>query len=322
MLKNKKILFSAFLLTTLLTVTACGQSVKAFTPGEIPGETPQEESFNLTIPHELGETKLTKRPEKVVVFDYGLLDLLDNLQVDVAGLPKATLPEFLKTYDGEAYADLGTLKEPDFEAVYNLAPDLILISTRTAAAYEELSKIAPTVYIAVDNADYMGSVEKNLTLLGEIFGKEAEAKTLASTFQEKISTMKEKVSALQENALIILANEGTLSAYGAVSRFGLIHHALGYQEADQGIEASTHGQSVTFEYILEKNPENLFVIDRSKVVGGQVDAVSTVENDILKQTDAFKNGKIFYLNPEVWYITAGGFTSTQLMLEDMEAALK
>ena len=53
-----------------------------------------------------------------------------------------------------------------------------------------------------------------------------------------------------------------MSAYGPNSRFGLVHDVLGYKAVDEKIDVSTHGQNITFEYIVEKNPDVLFVIDR------------------------------------------------------------
>lgn len=276
----------------------------------------------IPVTHELGEVKVPLNPQRVVVFDYGILDQLDQLEVPVVGLPKATLPSFLSSYDAGDYADVGTLKEPDFEAVHALNPDLILISTRTQAAYEELSRIAPTVYITVDSADYLNSLETNAALIGSFFNKEAAARAEVAALKERAEAIRSRVTPMSETALIILANDGSLSAYGKVSRFGLIHHALGFAEADTAIEASTHGQNVTYEYILKKNPQHLFVIDRAKVVGGEINAGKAMDNDIIRQTRAHADDRIHYLDAEVWYITAGGFTGTGLMLDEIEALLQ
>jgi iron complex transport system substrate-binding protein len=132
-----------------------------------------------------------------------------------------------------------------------------------------------------------------------------------------VEEITEKVAEKDENALVVLANDGSLSAYGRVSRFGIVHNTLGFKEADENIEEATHGMSITYEYILEKNPENLYVIDRAAVVGGETDASAAMDNDIIKETEAFKNGKIHYLNPEVWYITSGGFTGTGIILDEI-----
>lgn len=119
----------------------------------------------------------------------------------------------------------------------------------------------------------------------------------------------------------MLANEGKVSAYGAGSRYGFIHDVFGFKAADEKIEASTHGQSITFEYILEKNPGILFVIDRTAAVGGEVGAKETIENELVKKTDAFKNGKIIYLDGTNWYLSGGGLQSMKSMIDEVRSAL-
>lgn len=328
-MKNKKnIIVSALLLSAAMVLSACGSSAKADEPNETPETSVEsvkgpEESGEMTITHELGEVTLPKNPEKVIVFDYGLLDIMDNVGVEVIGLPMGNIPSFLEKYNDESkYANVGTLKEPDFEKIFELSPDVIFISGRTVEAYEELSKIAPTVYLTVNSEDYMSSVEDNAALIGELFGKESEVEKNISTLKAKVEEITEKVAEKDENALVVLANDGSLSAYGKVSRFGIIHNTLGFKEADENIEEATHGMSITYEYILEKNPQNLYVIDRAAVVGGETDASAAMDNDIIKETEAFKNGKIHYLNPEVWYITSGGFTGTGIMLDEISESLE
>ena len=47
-----------------------------------------------------------------------------------------------------------------------------------------------------------------------------------------------------------------------------------------------------------------------------------MENELVMQTDAYKNGKIIYLeHPAVWYIAEGGITALDVMLSDLEESL-
>jgi iron complex transport system substrate-binding protein len=41
----------------------------------------------------------------------------------------------------------------------------------------------------------------------------------------------------------------------------------------------------------------------------------------VKQTDAYKNGHIVYLTPDVWYLAEGGITATDTMLKDLESGI-
>ncbi|OMD55385.1 ABC transporter [Paenibacillus odorifer] len=286
---------------------------------------PNTESKELTIKHELGEITIKSNPQKVVVFDFGTLDTLDKLGVEVTGVPQSNVPSYLSKYNDAKYENVGGLKEPDFEKINSLSPDLIIISGRQQDSYDEFSKIAPTLYVAVDNANYMESFTKNVKTLGQIFGKEAEVEAELATITDSVKALNEKAKADGKKSLIILANEGKISAYGSGSRFGIIHDVFGFAQADDKIEVSTHGQSVSYEYVADKNPDYLFVVDRDAAVKSDGSksgsAKDAVENDLVKNTNAFKNGKIIYLDPNYWYLSGGGLISVSEMLKEVEVVL-
>ena len=51
-------------------------------------------------------------------------------------------------------------------------------------------------------------------------------------------------------------------------------------------------------------------------------AKDVIENELVKKTDAYKNGRIVYLNPITWYTVSGGYTSTLNMIEEVNKAIK
>ncbi|PYI56594.1 siderophore ABC transporter substrate-binding protein [Paenibacillus flagellatus] len=316
-------------LVGLMTVTAaCGgadgrTSGSAAPAGTTPsGQAAAPQQEELTIKHKLGETKVKKHPQKVVVFDYGVLDSLDKLGIEVTGVPQANLPPYLARYKDSKYKNVGSLTEPDFEKVNALKPDLIVISGRQQTAYEELKKIAPTIFLGVDTTRYMASYTENAQTIGRIFGKETAVEAELKTVDDTIKKLSDKVKASGKNALILLANEGNISAYGAGSRFGIIHDVFGFKPVDDKIEVSTHGQPVSFEYVVEKNPDYLFVVDRGAAVGGESSAKKTVENELVKKTKAYQNGTIVYLDPNYWYLSGGGLISVAEMVKEVEKSVK
>jgi len=278
----------------------------------------------ISITHELDKDPVTvkKNPEKVVVFDFGMLDTLDKMGIEVTGVPQANIPPYLSKYEDSKYVNVGGLKEPDFEKIAEIGPDLIIISGRQAELYEDLKEIAPTIYVGLDTSKYMESFKNNLKLIGEIFGKEDMVESELKAIEDRIAAVKEKVTSIDKNALILLANDGEVSAYGTGSRFGLIHDVLGFKPADENIEVSTHGQKVSFEYVLETNPDYIFVVDRTAVVGGETAAKDLVENELVKNTNAYKNNKIFYLDPNYWYLSGGGLISVSEMISEIEKSVE
>lgn len=318
----KKLLLIAFTLMMVAFLAACGADEEAADSKTAAADTKEASTETITVTHELGETTFDKNPEKVVIFDFGILDSMDKLGIEaVAGVPQANMPSYLEKFaDAEKYENVGTLKEADFEAIHAMEPDLIIISGRQAAMYEEFTDIAPTVHLGVDTTKYMESFESNMNTLGEIFGKEEEVKEELAAIETQIEDV--KASATDEKALIVLANEGKISAYGAASRFGIIHDVFGVKQADEGIEASTHGQSISFEYILETNPDMMFVVDRNAAVGTDASAKDSLENELVQKTTAYKEDKIIYLDPDYWYLSGGGLQSVSEMVKEIQSAFE
>jgi iron complex transport system substrate-binding protein len=288
-------------------------------------EVVQEE---ITIVHELGETVLNTNPEKVVVFDYGFLDILDyvGLGDKIVGVPQSSnVPDYLDQYNGSTYANVGSLKEADFEKVYELKPDVIFISGRMSANYDELAKIAPTVYLPMPGATYLTTVEENLNTFATIFT------TSSDKFTDEIDSIVSRVEAIRATVesngytgLMTQTNDANVTVFGFGSRYAMLYEDLGFTITDETIEESSHGQSGSFEYIAKQNPDYLFVVDRSAAVGtdGATGAKALLDNELINGMDAAKNNRIAYLNSTIWYTVSGGINSTSMMLEEIENALK
>jgi len=325
-MKQKLMVFILTLFVLLLAACSSESSTEESksTDSSEPKET--AEAKEITVKHLLGETDVKVNPENVVVFDFGVLETLDTLGVKaVTALPKeGTVPSQLEKYTSDKYESVGSLKEPDFEKINELQPELIIISARQQDLYEEFAEIAPTIYLGVDTTKYMESFKENTEILGQIFGKEAEVKEELAKIDENIKALKEKASGLDEKALVTLIDEGNISAYGPASRFGIIHDVFGVKPVDENIEVSTHGQSISFEYLVEKDPDILFVVDRGAVVTtGQAasPAKEVLNNDLVKGTKAFKEDRIVYLDPNVWYLSGGGIISVNEMVKAIDESL-
>ena len=106
----------------------------------------------------------------------------------------------------------------------------------------------------------------------------------------------------------------------------LIGNEIGFENigVDSNVDTSTHGNEASFEFVVERNPEYIFVMDRDAAInteGAQL-AQEIVENELVKGTDAYKNGHIVYLeHPAVWYTAEGGINALDIMLQDLEGAL-
>lgn len=313
----KKVITISFAAMLMLFLAACGDSDNDSNKGS-----EDQDVEEITITHELDETTVKKNPEKVVVFDFGALDTLDALDVDVTAIPRGgVIPSYLEKYDSDDYENIGSLKEPDFDKIAEIDPDLILISGRQADLYDELSKLGPTVYVGVDTTRYMDSFKENVHMISEIFGKEDEVDKTLEEIDQSIEDLHAKAQDSGKNGLIVLANDDKISAYGPSSRFGLIHDVFGVEPVDEDIEASTHGKNVSFEYVTEMNPDILYVIDRTAAIGNESNVQEMIENKLVEKTDAYQNDDIYYLHADNWYLSGGGLISVQNMISEIEESL-
>ena len=314
-IKMKKIVaVAAVAVMSLSLLTGCGSK-----PAQ--NKSNQDNVEVVTITDSKGEVEVPANVKKAVVFELSVLDTMDALGVDVElGLPSG-LPEYLKGYEKDA-TNVGSMKEANVEAIYDFAPDVIFISGRLESYYEELSKIAPTVYVSLSAENYIADVKESINNVATIFHKSEEAKAKLAELDEKAEEAKTLANATDQKALMLLANEGSLSVYGKGSRYGFIHDSLDVKCADENIEVSTHGQDASDEYISKTNPDILFVIDRSAAVGGSVNAKDSLNNDLVNGTIAAKNDKIVYLDSTIWYLAGGGLNSTIQQIDEVIGALK
>lgn len=279
------------------------------------------EGETVSITHSLGTVEVPVNPERVVVLDYSALENLDYMGIKPVGVPKSSIPSHLSKYkDDASIEDVGTVVEVNLEKINELQPDLIIIGGRLAESYNDLSAIAPVIYpIVTGSENFMVAFENSLNDYGKIFNKEEELNDALTEIKSKIEGIKAKVD--DERALILLHNRGRFSAYGSGSRFGIIHDVMGLEEAEKGLGTHIHGNPVSSEFVQKANPDILFIVDRSMIVGNDVMDKAEVENKLVQQTNAARNGKIFYLNPEVWYLAGNGITSVNMMIDEVMQAL-
>lgn len=273
----------------------------------------------LTIKHRLGETRVKKNPEKVVIFDIGSLETYHELGIPVVGVTNS-VPAYLSEYKSDKYAKLGGIKSPDIQAIAALAPDLIIISGRQSAAYDSLAAIAPTVFLGVDTKDYWTSFETNVRHIAALHGKEDLAEQKLATLRQKRDLVTAKTKDDDHKGFTILNVRGGHTSYGSGSRFGFIHDVLGVRQAITDLDDATHtghrfkpGDGL----VQRANPEYLFLIDRDSAVGGEQKPADELLSDELKATPAYRNGKVVTLPGNIWYVSGGGLISVDKKITDV-----
>lgn len=277
----------------------------------------------LVVAHPQGETVLTGVPQKVLVQDWATFDNLAALGIDVAGVPSSNTPHYLSDAVPADVIQIGSLFEPDFEGIAAAEADVYFVSARSAAAYTTAKDILPTIDMSLaDNADIIGGIKGNLTKLGDIFGLEDHASELNAALDAKVAEVKAAAEG-KGNALVLVTNAGKVGVYGPDSRVAWIHNQVGIPTAIAEVKDGDHGgDGVSFEYILETNPDWLFVVDRDAGTGENNGAAAALlDNELVNQTKAAQAGHIVYLDPQAAYITMHGYSGVMLLLDQVLAGL-
>lgn len=273
----------------------------------------------VTVETATGPVTLAANPEPVAVFDIAALDTMTALGVAVAGVPT---PIYLDSLKGVADSakPVGTLFEPDFEALAVMQPGLIVVGGRSSEQAGPVSDIAPAIDMTIWGDDLPAQARARIAAYGALFEREAEAEILTADLDAKIAEATQAVAG-KGSGLILLTNGGKISVYGAGSRFGWLHKALDLPEAVEALDAENHGQPVSFEFLAETDPDWLLVIDRGAAIGAEGEAAAaTLDNPLVAKTTAAREGQIVYLDAAPLYIAAGGANAMMHTLDEIIAA--
>lgn len=336
----KKVIYVFIIVSMILGLTACGSL------GSVAGDFEREDvslTFYVTSGAQKNEqntgwvggnrSEVTKtfktNPAVVAIFSFDALDMLDYVGIEETsikrlGLPKASLPAYLNAYQQHDVLNVGTLFIPDLDALALFIPDLIIIGGRSAGAYDQLRAEYPyadILDVGLVYGQYVEGMERNALNLAKIFP------TVKDDIEAAYNAITTQFNALKNvakdfSALFVMVNGDALSFYGPTGRFAALYDEFGFIPADPLFqEGGSHGHVVGYEYVKSVNPHVLFLLDRGVATGGSASIDQVKANQLIKDTDAGKNNFIFTLDPIAWYISVGGFHSTNTMIENIQTAV-
>ena len=315
-------------------LTGCGtssasQSSTTDTPDGAPSRSTSDVPASVTITDAQDrEVEVPTNPETVVVMDWSVIRTLSDLGVEVDAVPQSSgaLPEDIAEYQDAT--TVGTVFEPDYEAIAALEPDLVIVGSRsgTPEVVAEFEKFAPAVLDmsvrAKDPADVFDLTTERVVQLGSIFGVEQEATDLMADLETQIAEVKEQTGDLG-TAMVVQVSDGTVSAYGPGSRFSQVYTDFGFTPTQAPIEdGGSHGEEISQEFFVQYNPGVIFVLDRAKAIGEeQTPALDVLSNGLVDTTDAAADGKIIEIDGFAWYLATAAPSSWQQMVDDVRKAL-
>jgi iron complex transport system substrate-binding protein len=260
-------------------------------------------------------------PERVVVLAQGELDAAIALGVVPVGGPRlenaAGGPlEYLKDYDFEI---VGTLDEPNLEAVAALQPDLILSNViYHAKIHDKLMKIAPTVYGGFQ--DTLGySWKENFLLYAEALGKLDEAEQMLEDWEARAAELGEELAeaGVKPEISMVRFLPGETRVYQKENFIGRILDDVGLPRPK--------AQDVD-EFALYPSVEQIEVMEGDIIFYANYGPPSdTTQGEVTgsplwRTLPAVQNGCAFEVVDDVWY--AGiSIIAANLVLDELERIL-
>jgi iron complex transport system substrate-binding protein len=193
----------------------------------------------------------------------------------------------------EGAAEVGNRQQPNAEAILKLKADVILGTSKfQAAVAEQLNKVAPMIPVSHISSNW----DKNLLMLGEITGKQDQAKQIIEKYNKDAAAAKEKIAAnvKDKKVLIVRIRTGNMYLYPAdVYLNPSLYTDLGVTVPEE-LKAVKAQDLVSLEKFAEINPDYVFLQFADAENKDQPKAVEELQNNpIFKSIKAAKNGKVF-----------------------------
>lgn len=275
------------------------------------GEDAEESAGSRSVEHARGTATVPETPQRIVVLEPLELDTAVALGVTPVGAAVASntagIPEYLGV---DGVEPVGTVPEPDIEAIAALEPDLILgTESRHSKLYEQLDSIAPTVFMASQSDPWQDNAE----LIGEALGKSTELDDLLGAYNQRCGQLASAYDVAGETAQLIRPrDETTLSLYGPTSFAGSALECAGFSIPEQdwvdGLQAD-----ISPENVLDAQADHVFV------TAADVSDESSVPEAIRANTDAFP--RVTLVDTSYW-VSGVGPLGGQKVLDDIEAYLE
>jgi iron complex transport system substrate-binding protein len=267
----------------------------------------------------MGETEIPARPERVVVLDTGELDSALSLGVEPVGAVTTAVSSGFLSYLAEGAADVeqvGTIGEPNLEAIAALEPDLILSNkVRHEEIYGQLSQIAPTVF-----GEKVGAAWKdNFLLAGEALGLDDEAADALADYETAAAELGEAIENPGGTTVSALRFvDGTIRVYTPASFIGTVLADIGLDQLELPVQ-----EVPTF---AELSAEELTLADADVVLyssyGPAEDSGETaaLAGPLWPRLGAVQAGRAHAVEDDVFF-TGIGLTAAKLMVADLEEQL-
>ncbi|MEO2507218.1 ABC transporter substrate-binding protein [Clostridium paraputrificum] len=271
----------------------------------------------ITVTDVRGEVEIPANPERIVDLS-GNSDILSILGYKVVGTANSDAYDYTKfptyleeTLKGAEILGYSMQDTMDVEAVMNLNPDLIVISTVQEKMYDQLSEIAPTVMIQLEALNWKDDVKA----FAKVFNKEDVANKWLADYEGKAKEAGDKIKAeYGENTtyLSFLASGGQFFIFDGAGFGSVLYEDMGLAKPEGMPEQSDISLPVvTYEGLASIKSDYIFLISTPE------DLKQLESNAIWNSLPAVKEGKVVVLKSSPYFNQGYSSIGRQLLVDEI-----
>ncbi len=277
-------------------------------------------STKKTIQHAMGQTTLTKVPERIVVLFNGMVDISVLLGVKPVGAVESYVEQPFYEYLRSGMSGvkvLGDETQPNMEAIVALKPDLIIGSKlRHEKIHGQLTAIAPTLM-----SEDVFSWQENLTMAASALNREEIASTFIADWNKRVADFKRQIGSKAKNtevSVIRFNPDGSARAYVTGFAYNILQE-LGFSVPKAQLDTGKEIVTVTSKEqvgLLDGDIIFDFTTDWNGDGGVYKFQKEWIDSPLWQNLQAVKNKKYYKVNVVTWNMS-GGPMAAKMMLDDL-----
>ncbi len=318
-----------------LGLAACSSGATSSSQSTTSSASEATQASSVSIEANDGTVDIKLPVTRAASLDNRTFEVLAQWNVPLVAAPKKLIPSTITAYNGDDIADVGMHRDPNLEALVAAEPDLIISGQRFSKYDAQIKELAPDVPLINleprDGKPFNEELIREVTTLGEIFGKQDEAKKLVDDFNASIERAKKAYDG-SSTVMAVDVSGGNIGyvAPGKGRTWGPVFDLLDLKPAleIEGATDSHTGDDISVEAIAESNPAWLLVLDRDAAItkdGSNTPAETVISgNAALQNVAALQNKHVVYA-PNDTYTNESIITYTEIfnsIADAFEAAKK
>lgn len=283
------------------------------------GNTSEDKSSEktVTVTDVRGEVEIPAEPQRIVDLS-GNSDILSILGYKVVGTANSDAYDYTKfpsyledTLSGAEILGYSMQDTMDIEAVMNLNPDLIVISTVQEKMYDQLSEIAPTVMIQLEALDW----KEDVKAFAKVFNKEDAANEWLANYETKAKEAGDKIKAEygeDTTYLSFLASGGQFFIFDGAGFGSVLYEDMGLAKPEGMPEQSDISLPVvTYEGLASIKADYIFLITTDE------DYAQLESNAIWNSLPAVKEGKVVKLTASPYFNQGYSSIGREILVDEI-----